>query len=240
MRDLSARPHRELRSVPRAVRLRHAATVGHRVRRHDLRPRPGSPRRRDAHPAPRRSRPGRRGQRARQRHRRLPVGRPAPGASVRAPTSSSPATALPASASTPPSRLSPSVPARSRWPAAMTACWRSSSASAPRHLRTDFTDRAKNWPIVVDCGTGVDGLHWAIRATEPEGTLHSVSYYGAEPTVPMPLGRLYTLGINVPHRSCPLRGAAPRGHRPRGRWTPPPRAGDDQRDRLGRGTGALR
>ena len=26
--------------------------------------------------------------------------------------------------------------------------------------------------------------------------LHSVSYYAAEPTVPMPLGRLYTLGID--------------------------------------------
>ncbi len=62
-------------------------------------------------------------------------------------------------------------------------------------LRTDFDDRADRWPIVVDCGTAVEGLQWAIRATEPEGVLHSVSYYAAEPTVPMPLGRLYTLGI---------------------------------------------
>jgi threonine dehydrogenase-like Zn-dependent dehydrogenase len=63
-------------------------------------------------------------------------------------------------------------------------------------LRTDFADRTRKWPIVVDCGHRVEALHWAIRATEPEGILHSVSYYAAEPMVPMPLGRLYTLGID--------------------------------------------
>jgi alcohol dehydrogenase len=62
-------------------------------------------------------------------------------------------------------------------------------------LRTDFVGKPGRWPIVVDCGTRVEGLHWAVRATEPEGTLHSVSYYAAEPMVPLPLGRLYTLGI---------------------------------------------
>ena len=37
-------------------------------------------------------------------------------------------------------------------------------------------------------------LRYAIRATEPEGTLQSVSFYlGGDR--PMPLGRLYTLGI---------------------------------------------
>ena len=54
----------------------------------------------------------------------------------------------------------------------------------------------RRWPIVVDCGLRSDALGWAIRATEPEGTLHSVSYYADAPTVPMPLGRLYTLGIS--------------------------------------------
>jgi threonine dehydrogenase-like Zn-dependent dehydrogenase len=63
-------------------------------------------------------------------------------------------------------------------------------------LPTDFAGRAGRWPIVVDCGSRIEGLHWAIRATEPEGTLHSVSYYAAAPMVPMPLGRLYTLGID--------------------------------------------
>ena len=62
-------------------------------------------------------------------------------------------------------------------------------------LRTDFADRPGRWPIVVDAGTRVDALQWAIRATAPEGVLHSASYYAEEPTVPVPLGRLYTLGI---------------------------------------------
>src|SRR5882724_1250739 len=38
------------------------------------------------------------------------------------------------------------------------------------------------------------GLRYAIRATEPEGTLQTVSFY-AGGDMPMPLGRLYTLGI---------------------------------------------
>ncbi len=63
-------------------------------------------------------------------------------------------------------------------------------------LRPASAGRPGRWPIVVDCGTDPAGLHWAIRATEPEGVLHSVSYYAAEPTVALPLGRLYTLGID--------------------------------------------
>ena len=63
-------------------------------------------------------------------------------------------------------------------------------------LPTDFGDRPKTTrPIVVDCGVEPTGLQWAVRATEPEGVLHSVSSYAAEATVPMPLRRLYTLGI---------------------------------------------
>lgn len=55
--------------------------------------------------------------------------------------------------------------------------------------------RPGRWPIVVDCGTQVPGLHFALACTAPEGTLHSVSYYGAEPMTPLPLGKLYTRGI---------------------------------------------
>lgn len=63
-------------------------------------------------------------------------------------------------------------------------------------LPTHFGDRpTTKWPVVVDCGVEPTGLQWAIRATEPEGVLHSVSSYVAEATVPMPLRRLYTLGI---------------------------------------------
>jgi threonine dehydrogenase-like Zn-dependent dehydrogenase len=62
-------------------------------------------------------------------------------------------------------------------------------------------------PFLVPAGPrGEDGFaigHEAVvevmavgPEVEPEGVLHSVSYYGAEPMVPMPLGRLYTLGID--------------------------------------------
>jgi threonine dehydrogenase-like Zn-dependent dehydrogenase len=61
--------------------------------------------------------------------------------------------------------------------------------------RTDLGKRAGRWPIVVDCGTRVEGLHHAIASTAPEGVLHSVSYYATSPMTPMPLGKLYTLGI---------------------------------------------
>lgn len=63
--------------------------------------------------------------------------------------------------------------------------------------RTEFVERLGTWPIVVDAGTQVEVLRWAIRATEPEGVLHSVSYYGGQPTVAIPMGRLYTLGIEL-------------------------------------------
>jgi threonine dehydrogenase-like Zn-dependent dehydrogenase len=61
-------------------------------------------------------------------------------------------------------------------------------------VRTDFGRRAGRWPIVVDCGSRVAGLHHALESTEPEGTLHSVAYY-ADPMTPMPLLKLYTRGI---------------------------------------------
>ena len=62
-------------------------------------------------------------------------------------------------------------------------------------VRTDFVERLPTkFELVVDCGVEPSGLQWALRATEPEGILHSVSSY-LEETVPMPLRRLYTLGI---------------------------------------------
>jgi alcohol dehydrogenase len=63
-----------------------------------------------------------------------------------------------------------------------------------RPLRTDFEKPERRYPIVVDAGLTPAGLRYAIRATEPEGTLQSVSFY-AGGDMPMPLGRLYTLGI---------------------------------------------
>jgi alcohol dehydrogenase len=62
-------------------------------------------------------------------------------------------------------------------------------------IETDFAARpARTYPIVIDAGLSPAGLHYAIRATEPEGTLQSVSYHPG-PDVPLPLGRLYTRGI---------------------------------------------
>ena len=47
---------------------------------------------------------------------------------------------------------------------------------------------------MVDCGVNEQGLLYALASTEPEGTCQSVSYYPAA-TTPLPLGRMYTLGI---------------------------------------------
>ena len=64
-------------------------------------------------------------------------------------------------------------------------------------LRVDFTERPPaKWEIVVDCGVDPGGFLWAVRATEPEGLLQCVSSYLDE-TVPVPLRRLYTLGIEL-------------------------------------------
>ena len=53
---------------------------------------------------------------------------------------------------------------------------------------------SRGYPIVVDAGLTPAGLKYAIRATAPEGICQCVSFY-AGGDMPMPLGRLYTLGI---------------------------------------------
>jgi threonine dehydrogenase-like Zn-dependent dehydrogenase len=62
-------------------------------------------------------------------------------------------------------------------------------------VRSDLGRRIGRWPIVVDCGSRAVGLHFAIANTQPEGVLQSVSYY-PDAFTPMPLGKLYTLGIS--------------------------------------------
>lgn len=52
---------------------------------------------------------------------------------------------------------------------------------------------SRRYPLVVDCGVRPDGLRFAVRSTEPEGTCHSVAAYLED--VSLPLGRMYTLGI---------------------------------------------
>lgn len=62
-------------------------------------------------------------------------------------------------------------------------------------IETDFTAPPKrSYPIVVDAGLTSAGLAWAVRATEPEGTCQCVSFHPGKAT-PVPLGRMYTLGI---------------------------------------------
>jgi alcohol dehydrogenase len=69
-------------------------------------------------------------------------------------------------------------------------------------LETDFEGKpARRYPIVVDAGLSPAGLHYAIRATEPEGLLQSVSFHPG-PGVSLPLGRMYTLGIRFAIGRC--------------------------------------
>ena len=62
-----------------------------------------------------------------------------------------------------------------------------------RPVHTDFKKPERRYPIVVDAGLTPAGLRYAIRATAPEGICQSVSFYAGD--MPLPLGRLYTLGI---------------------------------------------
>ena len=63
-----------------------------------------------------------------------------------------------------------------------------------RAIHCDFGKPERRYPIVVDAGLTAEGLKYAIRSTEPEGICQSVSFYpGGD--MPMPLGRLYTLGL---------------------------------------------
>ncbi len=63
-----------------------------------------------------------------------------------------------------------------------------------RPIETDFERRQGRYPIVVDCGARSQGLHYALGSAAPEGICQSVSFFPG-PATPMPLGKLYTLGI---------------------------------------------
>lgn len=65
-----------------------------------------------------------------------------------------------------------------------------------RPVETDFGRPARTYPIVVDAGLTTEGLTYAIRATMPEGTCQSVSFHPG-PGVPLPMGRMYTLGVRL-------------------------------------------
>src|SRR5215470_1257198 len=63
-----------------------------------------------------------------------------------------------------------------------------------RTMRSEFGKPERRYPIVVDAGLTVEGLKYALRSTAPEGICQSVSFYPGG-NMPLPLGRLYTLGI---------------------------------------------
>jgi alcohol dehydrogenase len=63
-----------------------------------------------------------------------------------------------------------------------------------RPIETDFRKSDGRYPIVVDSGLSPAGLQYAIRSTRPEGICQSTSFYAGQ-DLPMPLRRMYTLGI---------------------------------------------
>jgi threonine dehydrogenase-like Zn-dependent dehydrogenase len=63
-----------------------------------------------------------------------------------------------------------------------------------RPLETDFKRPERSYPIVVDAGITPAGISYALRATEPEGVCQCISFHPGRET-PLPLGRMYTLGI---------------------------------------------
>lgn len=65
-----------------------------------------------------------------------------------------------------------------------------------RAVETDYGKPSRTYPVVVDAGTSAEGLMHAIRATAPEGTCQSVSFHPG-PSVPVPMGRMYTLGVRL-------------------------------------------
>ena len=188
-------PYRELRRVSGALRLRHAAALGHRVRRHALRPR------------------------ARARTRRRCSRRCAPALDPVALASVSDNVLDGYRAVAPHLAAQPgadvlivshglkSVPLyaahagdRARRRAAST-----SRATTPRRSRsptrlgaraidTDFGSRSAAIRSSSTPASRPKGSRYAIRSTAPEGICQSVSFY-AGGDMPMPLGRLYTLGI---------------------------------------------
>lgn len=63
-----------------------------------------------------------------------------------------------------------------------------------RPVETDFARRQGRYAIVADCGNRAEGLRYSLGSTAPEGICHSATFL-VQPETPIPLGKLYTLGI---------------------------------------------
>jgi threonine dehydrogenase-like Zn-dependent dehydrogenase len=68
--------------------------------------------------------------------------------------------------------------------------------------------RAGRYPITVDHAGTVEGLHTAIRSTEPEGTCTSTAIY-FDSEVPLPMLEMYTRGIRLHTGRVNARAAIP-------------------------------
>src|SRR5262249_9425135 len=77
-----------------------------------------------------------------------------------------------------------------------------------RPVETDFAKPQRTYPIVVDAGLSPKGLGYAVRATEPEGVCQCISFHPGRET-PLPLGRMYTLGIRFHVGRCHAAGLRP-------------------------------
>jgi threonine dehydrogenase-like Zn-dependent dehydrogenase len=64
-----------------------------------------------------------------------------------------------------------------------------------RPLRSDFQQRERRYPIVVDGGFLPAGLQYAIACTENEGICQSLGFLAGE--TPLPLGKMYTRGVRL-------------------------------------------
>ena len=234
LRVVRRRPHRELRRLPGALRLRHAAALGRRVRRHALGPGPRAARRGDA--------------RAGRRRGSIPVAlasvsdnvldgyrgvaphlRDAPGratcsscvTATRASRSTRAQTALALGAGRVDFASDDAERARARREARRAAG--RDRLRAPRSAAT----RSSSTP-----GSAPRASTTRSARTEPEGICQSVSFYVGADT-PMPLGKLYTLGIRFfigrAHAAALLPEVMPLIEA----GTAAPGRGDDARRRLG-------
>ena len=78
-----------------------------------------------------------------------------------------------------------------------------------RPVATDFEKRGERYPIVVEGGLSEAGLRYAVASTAPDGVLQSVSFY-PQGALPLPLGKLYTLGFRLAIGRCSAVSELPR------------------------------
>ena len=69
-------------------------------------------------------------------------------------------------------------------------------------VETDFGRRQGRYPIVVDCGLRVEGLHYALGSTEAEGICQSVSFFPLPETPVTQVKRASGKAASISRRLC--------------------------------------